>query len=106
ASGLVAITYSTVEPVGDTRDLLEYVQGNAASLGIDPQRIGLLAGSGNVPNVLSVLMEKGRDCLKAAALYCGYTLDRDGSTTVADAAKMYGFVNPSAGKSVDDLPQN
>jgi hypothetical protein len=32
------------------------------------------------------------------------TLDLDGSTAVAEAAKKWGFVNPCAGKSVDDLP--
>jgi hypothetical protein len=106
ASGLVAITYATREPVGDARALLEYVRRNSASLGIDPQRIGLLANSGNVPHMLSLLMEKERDYLKAAICFYGYTLDLDGSTTVADAAKTYGFVNPCAGKSVEDLPQN
>jgi hypothetical protein len=39
-------------------------------------------------------------------LLCGFTLDFDGSTVVADAAKEYGFVNACAGKSVEDLPAN
>jgi len=29
-----------------------------------------------------------------------------GSTNVAQAAKMFGFVNPRAGRSVDDLPRD
>jgi hypothetical protein len=106
ASGLAAITYASREPVEDTRAVLEYVRKNSASLGIDRQRIGIFASSGNVPNALSLLMEKGRDDLKAAALLYAYTLDLDGSTTVADAAKTYGFFNPCTGKSVEDLPQN
>ncbi len=32
-------------------------------------------------------------------------LDLEGATGVAEAAKTWGFVNPCAGKSVDDLPQ-
>jgi hypothetical protein len=33
-------------------------------------------------------------------------LDFDGSSQVADAAARFGFVNPCAGKSVDDLPRD
>jgi hypothetical protein len=31
-------------------------------------------------------------------------LDLDGSTAVADAARQFGFVNPCAGKPIEDLP--
>lgn len=31
------------------------------------------------------------------------TLDLDGQTGVADAANMFRFVNPAAGKTIDDL---
>jgi hypothetical protein len=55
ASGLVAITYTTgKEPAPDIHALLQYVRQNAAVLGIDENRIGLWACSGNVPNALSV----------------------------------------------------
>jgi acetyl esterase/lipase len=33
-------------------------------------------------------------------------LDLEGSTTVAEAARAFGFVNPCAGKSVDDLSRD
>ena len=46
-----------------------------------------------------------QESLKCAVLCYGYMLDLDGATAVADAAKMFGFVNPCAGKSVDDFPQ-
>ena len=36
----------------------------------------------------------------------GYMIDLDGATGVAEAAQMYRFTNPNAGKSIDDLPQN
>jgi hypothetical protein len=52
--------------------------------------------------------QRGRCAFGADAgprpLHCGYTMDFDGSTVVADAAKEYGFVNACAGKSVEDLP--
>lgn len=107
ASGLVAITYTTgKEPATDIHALLQYVRQNAAVLGIDENRIGVWACSGNVPNALSVLMQEDRDYLKCAVLCYGLMLDLEGATSVADAAKQWGFVNPCAGKSVADLPRD
>ena len=105
ATGLVAITYTNREPTTDLHALLQYVRRRAAPLGIDENRIGVWACSGNVPLALSVLMQEGNDYLKCAVLCYGIMLDLDGSTHVAEAAKVWGFVNPCAGKSVDDLPQ-
>jgi len=104
ASGLAAITYTNREPAADVKVLLQTLFQNAASLGIDEGRIGIWACSGNVPNALSVLMEKHHKHLKCAVLGYGYMLDLDGSTAVAEAAGKWGFVNPVAGKSVADLP--
>ncbi|MDQ3011645.1 MAG: alpha/beta hydrolase [Acidobacteriota bacterium] len=106
ASGLVAITYTTTEPITDLQELLQYVRQNAAGLGIDENRIGVWACSGNVPNALSLLMREANDYLKCAVFCYGLMLDLDNSTNVAQAAKMFGFVNPIVGKSVDDLPKN
>jgi len=105
ASGLVAITYTTGnEPAADVHALLQYVRHNSAVLGIDENRIGVWAGSGNVPNALSVLMQGAREYLKCAVLCYGFMLDFEGTSSVADAAKQIGFANPCAGKSVADLP--
>lgn len=102
-SGFVGITYANSQP-GDVHDVLHHVRQNAASLGIDEHRIGVWACSGHGPNALSVLMDHGRDGLKCAVLAYPYTLDLDGSTRIADAAKQFRFVTPAAGKSVNDLP--
>ena len=102
-SGIAAIVYSALEPATDIHSLLAYVRENAVELGIDENRIGLWACSGNVPNALAVLMEGNRDYLKCAALCYGMMLDLDGHRETAESAKMVGFVNPSAGKSVEDL---
>jgi acetyl esterase/lipase len=51
-------------------------------------------------------MQEDRDYLKCAVLCYGLMLDLDGATSVADAAKQWGFVNPCAGRSVADLPQD
>jgi len=84
--------------------LLRHVRQNAASLGVDENRIGLWASSGNVPLALSLLMQDDRDFVKCAVLCYAFTLDLEGSTAVAEAAGKWKFVNPVAGKSVADLP--
>jgi hypothetical protein len=106
ASGLVAITYTNREPATDVHAVLRHVRQNAASLDIDQNRIGVWACSGNVPTALSVLMKDAHDYPKCAVLCYPYMLDLDGSTGVADAARQFGFVNPCAGKSVNDLPRD
>jgi len=106
ASGLAAITYTNREPAADVDALLQYVRQNAASLGIDEHRIGIWACSGNVPVALSVLMQEGQNDLKCAVFCYGFMLDIDASTGVADAARQWRFANPSAGKSVEDLPRD
>jgi acetyl esterase/lipase len=106
ASGLVAVTYTNREPATDVRAVLQHVRQNAKSLDIDENRIGLWACSGNVPTALSVLMQHAQDHPTCAVLCYGYMLDSDGSTAVADAAKRWRFVNPCAGKTVDDLQRD
>jgi acetyl esterase/lipase len=104
ASGVAAITYTNREPAADLQMLLRHVRQNAASLGVDGNRIGVWATSGNVPLALSVLMQDDRDFVKCAVLCYPFTLDLEGSTGVAEAAGTWKFVNPVAGKSVADLP--
>jgi dienelactone hydrolase len=104
-SGLAAITYTNREPATDVQALLQYVRRNAARLGLDENRIGLWACSGHVPVALSVLMREGSAYLKCAVLCYGFMLDLDGASVVARAARTWGFVNPCAGKTVEDLPR-
>src|SRR5438309_3031104 len=55
ASGLVGITYANREP-DDIYGVLDHVQQNAASLGIDRSKIGVWACPEHGPNALAVLM--------------------------------------------------
>jgi hypothetical protein len=104
ASGMAAVIYGNQEPAADVHFVLQHIRENATSLAIDKNRIGLMASSGNVAVALSALMQDAS--LRCATLLCGYTLDLDGATSVADTAKLYGFANACAGKSVADLPSD
>ena len=103
ASGLAAIAYVNHEPIADAHAILAHVRRNAPELGIDAARIGVWACSGNVPNALSVLIQVSQPVTCAALCY-GYMLDLDDTTVVAEAARAWRFVNPCAGRTLDDLP--
>lgn len=105
-SGLVAIAYTNREPASDLQALLQYVQQNAASLGVDENSIGVWASSGNVPLALSLLMQEELKYIKCAVLCYGVMLDLDGASDAAEMSRQFGFVNPCAGKSIDDLAPN
>ena len=105
ASGLAAIGYVNHEPIADAHAILAHVRRNAPALGIDAARIGVWACSGNVPNALSLLIGTSPR-LACAALSYGYMLDLDGSTAVANAAGAWRFVNPCAGRPLDDVPRD
>jgi dienelactone hydrolase len=105
ASGVVGVTYENHEPAADAKRALQHITDHATELGIDAKRLAVWSCSGNVPNALSLLMERP-DGVKCAVLCYGYMLDDDGKSTVADAAKRFGFANPAAGKSAADLPRD
>lgn len=106
ASGLAAITYANREPAPDLDALLRCLRDNAPFLEIDGSRVALFASSGNVPLALSALTKDDPVRPKCAVLCYGYTLDLEGSTAVADAARMFGFANPAGGRPAKDLPRN
>ena len=103
ASGMAAIAYTNREPVGDLRAVLEYIRHNAETLHVDENRLGIWASSGNAPLALSLLIDQAPARVTCAALFYGYLLDLEDATGVADAARAFGFVNPCAGRGVDEL---
>ena len=104
ASGIAAFVYGTEAPDEDIHALLRVLRRQALVLGLDIDRCGVFAVSANVTIGLSTLMRDRH--LKCGAFLYGYTLDTDGSTTVADAARQFGFVNGCVGRSVADLPSD
>jgi acetyl esterase/lipase len=104
ASGMAMVLYGSEAPAEDVHAVLRELRENADSLGVDAARMALFSTSGSVPVALSTLMRDRH--LRGAALLCGYTMDAEGSTQVADMAAQYGFVNACEGKSADDLPND
>lgn len=94
ASGMQAIAYSNQDPVADLNALIAKTHAT---------RVGLWASSGNVPLALSRLMRPTAANIKCGAFCYPLTLDLDGQTGVADAAKLFRFVNPASGKTIDDV---
>ena len=103
ASGIVAIFCTNRDPEADLRTLLGHIREHAEALRIDRRRIGLFASSGSGPLALSAVIAERGD-IGCAALCCPLTLDAGGSTAIAESAAKWGFVNPTAGKAVSDLP--
>ncbi len=105
AAGVAAVLYANREPVADARAVLDHLGRHAEALGIDAGRIGIWACSGHGPLALSLLMDGARQPPpRCAALFYPMLLDLDGTTAIADAAGRFGFANPAAGRSPDELP--
>ena len=102
--GHAAVTSTTTAPAEDVGVLLEHLRNEHQTLGIDPNRIGVWACSGNVPNALNVLMNPDSH-IRCAALCYGFMLDLDGATHVAEASAKFRFRNPAAGKSIKEIPR-
>jgi dienelactone hydrolase len=94
ASGVGAVAYANREPREDLRALLAFLRREG-------RRVGLFATSGNAPLALGAAIDTPVDAL---ALAYPYTLDLDGATTVAEAARAWGFANGGEARSAEDLP--
>ena len=90
-AGVTAITYVNRTPA-DVLTLIAELRPKFA-------RLAIWACSGHGPMALSVL---AREPLAAAVLLYPYTIDVDGTTTVADAVAKWGFA--PAGVTIDALP--
>ena len=102
ASGMAAVVFANESPERDVHAALRHLRTEGNDLGLDTRRFALFATSGSVPVALSTLMHEQNVC--CAALLYGYTMDMEGSTTVADMSAQAGFIDACAGRSVSDLP--
>lgn len=95
--GLVAVTYANREPVADLAAVLHHVHEHAAALGVDRDRIGIWACSGNVPTGLGALLNGAEVPVACAALCYGYMFG------AGAAAAQIGFADPCAERGAKDL---
>jgi hypothetical protein len=102
-SGIATIAYHNDDAIADAHAVLGFVRDHANELGIDAERIGVWACSGNCPTALSLMMQPTDEPVRAAVLLCGYLLDLDGATGVADMAARYRFADACAGRSIADV---
>jgi dienelactone hydrolase len=100
---VIAITYCNEDPVRDLRALIEHIENDAESLGVDRARLGIWSCSGNAATALAALHEH-RD-FKCAALCYGYMIDASGHDEVARAATQFGFVNATAAMRIGQIPE-
>lgn len=93
ASGMAAVRYRNQQPA-DLAEVLAYLRAHGADLGIDADRLAILGFSGNGPTAMSALVREPVRCgaLVYAMLFGG-----------GEAAKQFGFADPIADASVDDL---
>lgn len=101
SEGVVVIAYDAVDPTGDLETLLAYLRTEGGRLGIDANRLGVFACSGNGPVALAAVAAGGVQC---AILLYAFTFDGPHSSTVETASRQFGFANPSARLTVDDVP--
>lgn len=94
SSGMIAITYETVNPEETIKQLIKFVRANSIQLMIDPDRICFWSCSGNVPTALSLFTSQSNEYLKCAVLYYGFMIEPSGESKVEGLAKKVGFVYP------------
>ena len=105
--GMIAVTYETQQPHVDLAVLVEFLRENAASVNIDPERIGLWSCSGNVLTAMSFVMNDMKDYIKFAAYLYGpmFTLDDEYHDQINALAEKLGFFYSEL-KKVEQLPND
>src|SRR5581483_10882705 len=103
ASGMAAVTYTTRTPADDLAAVLTHAADGGRRDRFEGSRIGLFAQSGNAPVGLSALLTGSKVRPSCAVFTYGFMFDANGTTAVADAARQFGFANPCAGRSIDDV---
>jgi dienelactone hydrolase len=98
ASGIVGVVYEARNPASDIKAVFARLRTQD---GVDGERIGVWAFSGHGPTGFSMLLDGQARC---GVISCGYLVDLDGSTAVAEASAQYRFANATAGRQVEELP--
>jgi len=102
SKNIAAITYANLNPEEDILTLLQFVNDNALTLGIDMEHIAIWSCSGSVPNALAVLARK--PTIKCAAFLYGYMAYQHCSELVEEASKTFMFVNSKKDEALFKFP--
>lgn len=97
AEGFVAVLYSTIDPVADLWEVMEFVGSQGPRLGIDPDRVGLWSASANVPTALHYVRSAHPLRPRALAVYYGLMPTPDGfqAEALVAASSRNGFRLPA-----------
>ncbi|MFW9780466.1 MAG: alpha/beta hydrolase [Candidatus Heimdallarchaeota archaeon] len=100
--GFIGITYDAKQPERDITALLNFINKNAPSLGINHEKICLWSCSANSLLAISLLMQAGMDDIESVVIYYGILFDQELEQEIAELTKEVGSVYPSTLKQ-DDL---
>lgn len=107
ACGIRAVVPASEDPATDMPALWRHLQANAAELGIDVARLGVVAWSGHGPLACALCRVPAEDdppAPRCLALLYAYGMDRAGGTAVADTVRGYGMAVPAVPCALADLP--
>jgi dienelactone hydrolase len=96
AGGHVGVLYSTSDPVTDLRELMVFIASEGPRLGIDPDRVALMAASANAPTALHYIRSDNPLEPRALVVYYGLMPTPDGfqAELLQQASTRNGFALP------------
>ena len=103
--GINAITFEShrEDVAGDFDALIQHIQQNATKYSIDPEKIGIIAFSGNVVNSLPIITDAKRTAIKSAIIYYGYGKVTDYRLDLPMFFVRSGLDNINLNKNLDTL---
>jgi acetyl esterase/lipase len=104
-AGFIGITYDTEHPERDINVLINFINKNASSLGINQEKMCLWSCSANSLLAISLLIRKDISDIESAVFYYGVLFDQGFELEIARFAKEVGIVYPSTLKQVEFSPQ-
>lgn len=96
AEGHVGVLYSTSDPVTDLREVMGFVASEGPRLGINPDRVALMAASANAPTALHYVRSENPLKPTALVVYYGVMPTPDGfqGEGLRGASSRFGWVLP------------
>jgi dienelactone hydrolase len=104
ASGMVGINYqSRQDPAADAADLVRHLRENAASLGVDENRICIWSCSANVGVGLPFVLDPSRTYIRCAVFYYGAMNQKATRDDVPMLVARAGLDGPQLNRGIDEF---